>query len=164
MFWNFLFPRLPAYYVRDMERSDLDACRAIVELNWGSEIAAQAYDEMEEMFISVQKWPPHYFVVTDADNRVVGFAGYKAAWLMSRTYELIWINIHPDHQSKGLGKMLTDHRLEEIERLDGSLVLLMTQKPSYFEQFGFEPIRNIDGWMLMTKQLKTLTLSVRNSK
>lgn len=153
------------YTIRSMEVADIKACRKIVEDNWDAEIADQAADEMSEMFDSFTRWPPRYFIAENEQNEVVAFAGYKAAWLMSNTYELIWVNVRKDVQGAGLGKVLTERRLAEIAAKGGSAVLMMTQKPEYFKQFDFEPIHEYYGpkgsWTLMTKQLHPLVLGGR---
>src|SRR4051812_47518750 len=107
------------------------------------EIADSAVIEMEEMFTSNSRWPPHYYVVED-EIGVVGFGGFKAAWMMSNTFELIWVNVHPRAIGEGVGSMLTRKRLTEICRRGGNLVVLMTRKSSFFVKFGFKAVANFD--------------------
>lgn len=148
--------------IRDLEMDDVYLCKIIVEHNWGKDIAESAELELWEMF-SKTRWPPHYLVYVDQNNTVVGFAGYKPAWLMSNAYEMIWINIAPWAQGKGIGKALTERRLLEITRRGGTMVLLMSQKADYFKQFGFNTVANLDGWELMLKQLAPVTLDIDRS-
>lgn len=150
-----------SFQIRDLEIKDIHTCREIVESYWGETIAAQAESELWEMFQSKSKWPPHYYVAVNDNDHVVGFAGFKAAWLMSNVYELIWVNVAVNVQGHGIGKALTERRMKEIGRLGGSLVMLMTKKAPYFEQFGFKSLENIDGWVLMIKQLAPLVIGNR---
>lgn len=147
--------------IRDLTPADITSCCDIVTLLWGKNVAEQARTELFEMHNSVQHWPPHYFVAED-DGRVVGFAGLRAAWMMTNVYEFIWINIHSDYQGKGIGALLTERRLAEVASLGGSVVMLMTQKPEFFAKFGFEKTTNIDGWELMLKRLTPLVLGQRS--
>jgi N-acetylglutamate synthase-like GNAT family acetyltransferase len=148
--------------IRDMTPEDLDVCREIVRGHWGMSIAEQAYLEMSEMFTSASRWPPHYIVAQD-EFGIAGFAGFKSAWLMSNTFELIWINIHPSAMGKGLGIRLTEKRLEMIKQRNGTLVILMTQKPEFFTQFGFNSTQTFDTWTLMSKQLAPVTIDYDRS-
>ena len=113
------------------------------------------------MFFSNSRWPPHYYVA-EIDGQVVGCGGYRSAWLMSNTYELIWVNVKKEFQGQGIGKALTKKRINRIKELGGTLILLMTQtKQQFFEQFGFSrsemywnsDVSKIMPWRLMSLQL-----------
>jgi len=150
--------------IRDMEANDIIDCIKIVEENWDKEIGIQAYREMWEMFISNSIWPPHYYVATDQNGKILGFAGFKSTWLMSNTFELIWVNISKDAQRQSIGTFLTNVRLEEIKKRGGNLVLLMSQKPTFFERFGFKSVQNLDGWHLMTYKMAPIQLGPDNAR
>lgn len=144
--------------LRDLKFEDIPICQSIVAAHWGAEIAASAVLEMEEMFTSNSRWPPHYYVVEN-NFEIIGFGGFKSAWLMSNTYELIWVNVAPGAQGMGVGRMLTLARLDEIRRRGGTLVLLMSRRPAFFEQFEFETVCNFDdGMCLMVNQLAPITI------
>lgn len=147
------------YSIRDLETDDIYFCEQIVSYHWGDEIAQKAKHEMWEMFLSRSRWPPHYIVAVDDDGCILGFAGFRAALIMSNVHELIWINIGHWVQSQGIGRALTEHRIAEIARRGGTMVLLMTQKKIFFEKMGFVWVANIDGWELMFRQLAPLTIS-----
>lgn len=121
-------------------------------------MAKQASLEMEEMFCSASRWPPHYFVAEEG-SQILGFGGLKSAWLMSNTFELIWVNVSPEAMGKGVGAALTWHRLGEIMRRGGTLVLLMTRKTGFFEKFQFQTVCNFNGWALMVNQLRPVELA-----
>lgn len=150
------------FYIRWMEMDDIPACREIVRQHWGSMIAEQAAVEMGEMFTSNSKWPPRYFVAMD-DTGICGFAGMQSSMMMSNYWELIWINIRPDRMNSGLGRRLTQARLDHIASKDGTVVLLSTQNPGFFEQFGFKTIDNLDGWCLMRLQISKVTIDIDRS-
>ena len=146
--------------IRDLEPADIRACVDITSINWGFDIAKQAETELREMHHSVQNWPPHYYVA-EVDGTIVGWAGFRSAWMMTNVYEFIWINIHPFHQKSGVGTALTEKRIEEVQRRNGSVILLMTQKPAFFDKFGFEALCTNDNWMLMRLRLAPLVLGSR---
>jgi GNAT superfamily N-acetyltransferase len=147
--------------IRDLHRDDILACQMIVAEHWGWPVATHAGLEMGEMFCH-SLWPPYYYVVED-DRGIVGFAGFKASWVMSNTYELIWVNVATRALGNGVGRMLTQKRLDEIKRRGGALVTLMTQKPLFFAKFGFRSLANFDGWELMVRQIAPVTLNERQA-
>ena len=114
----------------------------IVAEHWGWPVATHAGLEMGEMFCH-SLWPPYYYVVED-DRGIVGFAGFKASWVMSNTYELIWVNVATRALGNGVGRMLT-------------------QKPLFFAKFGFRSLANFDGWELMVRQIAPVTLNERQA-
>jgi N-acetylglutamate synthase-like GNAT family acetyltransferase len=143
--------------IRDLRFCDISDVQLIVLNNWNSEIAYKARLEMQEMFNS-SKWPPHYYVA-EVDGRVVGCGGFRRAWIMSDTYEMIWINIDKDFQGRGIGWDLTQRRITRIKELNGSLIMLMTNKPEFFEQFYFNRAAIFDNQHLMTRHLNTVKLN-----
>jgi ribosomal protein S18 acetylase RimI-like enzyme len=149
--------------IRDMRPEDIEDCCNIIQYHWGRDIALSARGELEEMFLSNSKWPPHYYVAEEG-NKILGFGGFRSSWLMSNTFELIWINVAPEARGKGIGEALTWHRLAEIRRRGGNLILLMTQKPSYFEYFQFQTVATFDGWCLMVNQFDTVKLDIDRTK
>lgn len=150
-------------YIRDLRPEDIEDCKNIVQYYWGIEIACQAMWELEEMFTSNSKWPPHYYVVEEGKS-ILGFGGFKSAWLMSNAFELIWVNVCPWARGRGIGSLLMTKRLEEIRRRGGNMVLLMTQKTAFFEKFGFKVVANLDGWELMLQQLAPVSIDIDRSQ
>lgn len=148
------------YHLRDLSLIDIPSCQEIVAEHWGIKIADNAVIEMEEMF-SGTRWPPHYYVVED-EIGVVGFGGFTSTRMMSNTFELIWVNVHPRAIGKGVGTMLTRKRLTEIRRRGGNLVFLMTRKSSFFVKFGFRAVANFDGLDLMVNQFAPVAISGDN--
>lgn len=142
-----------------MEKSDIFACQKIVQRNWGDKIADRFIDESWHAFYTNVKWPPKYFVY-ESDGKVVGFAGMMWSWIMTGVMDFIWINVEPEHQKIGIGKMLTEHRIRECKRSsDVSLIHLMTQKPAFFYKMGFGVTKLYHGdWTLMSLQLDEMSI------
>lgn len=150
------------FHLRELEIEDVFQCQDIVQSHWGDKVSVQAVAEMLEMF-SKSRWPPHYYVAVDnEDGKILGFAGFKDAWLMTNAFELIWINVRKGLEGLGIGQALTKRRIQEIERRNGSFILLMTQKTKFFEKFGFKTLVNMDGWELMLKQISPISLGDRS--
>jgi len=76
--------------------------------------------------------------------------------MMQGFWEFIWVALDQKHQSKGLGTLLTEHRLDYVREHDGTSVLLVTQKPQYFNRFGFLTDRDHgNGWTAMFLSTQT---------
>lgn len=141
--------------IRDLRYGEIGACTRLVTNEWGDTTGDRAMQQMIEMFRMLPSQdPPHFYVAEDSmSGEIVGFAGFKATMRMKGDYDLIWICLTPKAQGNGIGSALTVVRLDEIKRRGGKLVSLMTQKPGYFERFGFLKHGVFDGWSLMIKQL-----------
>lgn len=147
--------------IRDMSVQDIDACHRITRQNWNEEIAYQARQEMAAMF-SEEYGRPHFFVAQHSrSNSIMGYAGMRPSWIMSGVFEFIWINVDINYRKSGVGKVLTDRRLKEVEWRGGSMVMLMTQSPQFFRKFGFVGIDTEDDWVLMKKKIAPLVLGNR---
>jgi len=146
--------------IRDLRPDDIAACIEIVCSNWGDEVAAKATLEMNHAFLSGMVWPPIYFVAEE-NGKICGFAGMMQSWIMHGVWDFIWINISREHQMKGLGRALTEHRIAEVKRRGGSLIHLMTKRVGFFEKMGFRRIVTYGDdncWSMMTYQLNMIDL------
>jgi ribosomal protein S18 acetylase RimI-like enzyme len=148
-------PLVPVH-IRSPHYGEMDACVSLVRDNWGDESADRCFKQFVE-FWRGGEYAPEFFVATtyDAPDRIIGFSALRKSMLMNGFWEFIWIAVHKDHQGRGIGEMLTDYRLDVVRENDGASVLLVTQKPRYFNRFGFVTDREHgNGWHAMSCQLK----------
>jgi ribosomal-protein-alanine N-acetyltransferase len=144
--------------IRELCPSDVEACIDLVRMNWDETVAARFTDEISHAFDSKMSCPPLYYVFVE-NNKIIGFAGMIRSWIMHSVWDFIWINVHPDHKGKGIGKLLTIHRINEVDRMGGSIIQLMTEQYHFFKKLGFRVNILFDGdemWMHMTKQLRPI--------
>ena len=137
--------------IRPLVRADIAACRGIVAKNWDYETAFRFSNEVEHCWSNMDS-PPIYYVA-EYRGKIIGFAGMIPSWLMFGVWEFIWINILPEHQKFGVGKQLMEHRIREVLRQDGRLILAMTKEVDYFKQHGFNVDRSFGDWKLMSAHL-----------
>lgn len=134
----------------------MDQCGALVRDNWGEESYARFYDQYVE-YLAGGQYAPMFFAATpyNEPDTIIGFSAMRKSMLMNGFWEFIWIAVHKDHQGRGIGEMLTDYRLDVVRENEGTSVLLVTQKPKYFNRFGFITSQDHgNGWVAMTCQLK----------
>jgi gamma-glutamyl:cysteine ligase YbdK (ATP-grasp superfamily)/N-acetylglutamate synthase-like GNAT family acetyltransferase len=84
------------------------------------------------------------FMVAAAGGEIVGMTGFVSSWIDFETYELFWVAVRPDHQSRGVGARIVRAALDEIaalpDRPHPCRVLLSTDLPGYFTRLGFESL------------------------
>lgn len=127
--------------IRLLERTDIPLCVDIYNLNYPND---ELYwidllnNELNAMFQDSKFIIPKYFVI-EIDNKIIGFAGYSNCGFDTEVFGLLWCNVHPDYQGKGVGKMLVEERLKHIKG-DGGKIVLSSQRGKvtwHLERFGF---------------------------
>lgn len=91
----------------------------------------------------------HYYVI-ERDGEVVGAGGIGLNECQPPTVSLCWGMVHNDHLGSGLGKELTQFRIDLAQRTYGDLPLVISTSQhtrGFYERFGFELTRHeIDGF------------------
>lgn len=142
--------------IRHLEDCDVTQCLDLVRGNWGDVAAERALEQMYEYFKG-GKYAPKFFVarITETARGVAGFAAYHRSMRMHGAFDLIWVAVDEKCQGSGVGNALTEYRIAEITKLGGSVITLVTQKPTYFLRFGFALGASYgNGWVEMVKVLK----------
>ncbi len=141
--------------IRSMECPDIRACLHLVRENWDAVSVERAEEQMYEYFRG-GKYAPKFFVADNAaDMGVVGFAAYQRSMRMHGAFDLIWLVVDRRCRSAGVGEALTNHRVNEIRKLGGANVTLVTQKPRYFNRFGFITVAELgNDWVEMLVLLR----------
>lgn len=146
-------------FIRELQRDDVSACSNIVCDNWGIEVAKRFEDEVAHVWVHGMQWPPIYFVSVEG-HEVVGFAGMIESWIMHGVWDFIWVNVRVDHQGGGIGRALTERRVEEVMLRGGSVIQLMTLHRKFFRKLGFRTSHELEGgWTHMIKQLRKLSIN-----
>lgn len=97
-------------------------------------------DEEEDYVDYLQKHAQNYFVVEEA-GKVVGAGGFNTGFDEGKTVRISWDMIHPDFQGKGIGKQLTQFRINQIKQLPlvDKIVVRTTQLVyTFYQKNGFE--------------------------
>jgi N-acetylglutamate synthase-like GNAT family acetyltransferase/SAM-dependent methyltransferase len=78
------------------------------------------------------------FIVAESAGRIVGTVGVE---VYGRYGLLRSLTVAPDWKGMGIGKSLTRDRLAWAKSRGMIALFLLTFEPSYFERFGFRPVR-----------------------
>lgn len=144
-------------HIRSMQGgSEMARCTQMIFDEWGSDAADRFREQAYEYLRNSSPYAPRFIVATlDGNSGLLGVAAYHRTMRMNGDYDLIWIKVHPDFQGKGVGKALTAARLDLIRKAQGSTANCVTQKPEFFEPFGFQKVAEYgNGWVLMLNKLK----------
>jgi predicted N-acetyltransferase YhbS len=137
--------------IRLLDHKDIPACLDIVCVNWGRDVAQYAQIEFGQAF-GAAAWKPVFYVDVE-DTMIVGLAGYASSWINYGIYDLTRVDVHPALQGKGIGHRLVDRCISDIMNI-GSLVMLSTTKPAYYEKFwNFQRCFEWDGNTIMRLDL-----------
>ena len=100
-------------------------------------------------FIEYLEREAEYYFVIEEDKRIVACGGYN---LMSDgiTARISWDMVHPEVQGKGLGRRLTQFRIDDIKKHSSiELIVVRTSQLAYqfYAKFGFTLAKKVpDFW------------------
>ena len=94
--------------------------------------------ELIDIYIT-DKSQKDYEIYVDAEGKIVnGYVCIGHRPLTEGTYDLYWIAVDPEAQSKGIGSSLVQFSEEHLKKKGGRLILIETsQKPSYERERRF---------------------------
>lgn len=124
--------------IRPLRQKDIPVCAQMVTTNFTKKYTQASIDEMEAMFYN--KGPrPKFFVATER-GQVIGMAAYTISWMDYSMCEIIWLNVEPTHQRRGIGTALTEALIRQIKKKkEIKAILLSTTKPLFYKKrFGFK--------------------------
>lgn len=76
-----------------------------------------------------------YYIIKEGDE-IIACASVHVLW--SDLAEIKAVAVREEYQSHGLGKLLMNRCFEEAREMDLATVFVLTHKPAYYEQFGFQ--------------------------
>lgn len=106
--------------IRDLDRSDLTAARAIIAAN--ELFPAEMLDAMAEPYLSEQA--PHLWLAASSGGELAGFAYVEPERMTDGTFNMLLIAVDPQRHGTGIGKALV--RASERKLRDrGARVLIV---------------------------------------
>ncbi len=139
--------------MRAIKPSDIKAAAKIIELNYASQYRWLDRENITAMFNNYIGKPK--YLVAEEKSNMVGFAGYIETWMDYSVYNIFWVNVDPAHQGQGIGRALVTAVIKIIKKKKASLVLLTTNQPRFYRQFGFKTVMKFGkkGYLLMVLKL-----------
>ncbi|WMW22184.1 GNAT family N-acetyltransferase [Methanolobus mangrovi] len=86
---------------------------------------------MSTYFLDIEGIAVEDFVIATIDDKVIG----AACLMVEKIPEVHSIAVHPNYRGKGIGRMLLDYLITDIEGQE--FLFTRTTSPSFFEKLGF---------------------------
>lgn len=96
-------------------------------------------NEEEDLVYYLDNHIERYYVA-ELDSKVIGSGGINLAD-DGITAKLSWDMVHPEHQGKGIGRALTEFRIQHIKEMEGiQMISVRTSQLVYpfYQKFGLE--------------------------
>jgi len=138
--------------IRKIKDTDIARCLGICQenfemlgYNWIDYVKERFKESLDENNIAELE-----FYVFEEDDTVKGVAGITNSMFSGSIYGLIGCYIDIKFQNLGIGKALTEFRINRIKELGAQIVFSSTQKEWHLKRFGFETIKSpFENWTLM---------------
>ena len=132
---------------RRLDPSDLFPCLSILKENY-----PETYEYWKQFFI--RDVSSVYFLVAMREDTLVGFGAYLPLENQPNIFRLIWINVPPKEQGRGIGKALVTELERKIKLNYGTcMVVLETDKPVFYNKLGYSSYQKNWESDLMIKSL-----------
>lgn len=131
--------------IRTFEEKDIPQLLDLIKLHVPASFAETEIQDFEEYLkFEIE----HYFVI-QVNEMLVACGGINFKGTTDQSW-LSWDIVHPEFQSKGLGSMLLNHRIEVLKRMTQiqTLWVRTSQTASkFYEKNGFKILRHVpDFW------------------
>ena len=144
-------------YLRKANEEDLPIIRTIAEQTWptayGDIISQEQITFMlDKMYnkgeLLEQMLQGHHFVIASELNEDVGFAGFSAVNLETKTFKLHKLYVLPKMHGKGVGKILMNEVVSLIKAQGGEFLQLNVNRKNkakdFYEKAGFKIKETVD--------------------
>jgi GNAT superfamily N-acetyltransferase len=129
----------------EITRVDVEAVRGIVaSTGFFNPAEVDIAVELVEDRLAFGDASGYFFVFVEEAGRVLGYTCYGPISGTAESFDLYWIAIHNDHQSRGLGRMLMNESEHMIRKAGGRRVYAETSgrlqyEPTrvFYERLGF---------------------------
>lgn len=125
--------------IRKLVESDREKIKRILEStgNFNEEEINIAI-ELINIYINDENQKDYEIFVDEEKNQIRGYVCIGPRPLTTGTYDLYWIAVNPEVQSKGIGSSLIKYIEDHIRERQGRLILIETSgKPSYEKERKF---------------------------
>ncbi|MBS1552190.1 MAG: GNAT family N-acetyltransferase [Bacteroidetes bacterium] len=125
--------------IRKLAGSDREKIKRILESTGNfNEDEINIAMELINIYINDENQKDYEIFVDEEENQIRGYVCIGPRPLTTGTYDLYWIAVNPEVQSKGIGSNLIKYIEDHIKERQGRLILIETSgKPSYEKERKF---------------------------
>lgn len=122
--------------IRAYQPADREAVIGLLRLNTPAYFAPEEEKDLGEYLANERE----LYYVAEADGEIVGCGGINF-WDEGTTGRISWDIVHPAFQGKGVGRLLTEFRMEKLRSY--ARVRMLSVRTSqlafrFYEKFGFQ--------------------------
>lgn len=139
--------------IRKLEKRDIKSCVEICENNF--KLLGYHY-ETEKEFLAMfsENINQLEFYVYEENGIIKGVGGLANCWFDDGVFGLCTCYVEPKYQKQGVGKELTEYRINRIRELGGEIIFSTTTQVWHLKRFGFEILKSpYEKWNLMQLNL-----------
>lgn len=121
--------------IRPYSRADNESIISLLRLNTPKYFAPEEEADLKH-YLSNEI---DFYFVAEENNKIIGCGGINIVD-NGKIARISWDIIHPDYQGKGIGRKLTQYRIERIKEIPGiENIVVRTSQLVYpfYEKFGF---------------------------
>ena len=131
--------------IRDYKKQDEEIVLNLLRLNTPAYFSPA---EEKDLIYYLNNEIERYFVM-ELNNELIGCGGINFS--EDKTLgKISWDILHPDHQGKGFGTLLLDHRITELNKIDSvKKITVRTSQLAYkfYKKSGFKLVETVkDYW------------------
>lgn len=146
--------------IRPYKSSDRESVIALLRLNTPTYFHPSEGKDFEEY---LDHEAQHYYVVEEA-GAITGCGGFNTGFDAGKTARISWDLIHPDYQRQGIGRKLTNFRIDKIRKHPETerIVVRTTQLVyKFYEVVGFRLVKTEKDFWADGFDLYEMVLDIR---
>lgn len=129
--------------IRKFKNNDRDQIELLInEINQFTSDEKEVALELVDEVINDADQKYYNIFVYEENKKIVGYHCTGKRALTKGVYDLYWIVVKPDQQTKGVGKELLDHVEEFVESKNGRWILVETSSKEEYEKTRSFYLRN----------------------
>ena len=143
--------------IRKYSSQDKKAVLHLLELNTPKYFSVE---EQKDLVHYLATDSEHYFVFEEKEQ-IIGSGGFNLGFDEGAKARISWDLVHPNHQKKGVGSQLVNHRLQQLKKLKQVKTIEVRTAQltyEYYQKFGFELKETVKDYWAMGFDLYTLHL------
>ena len=83
-------------------------------------------EELIDAYLEEEKASGYYIYIAEHEGEIAGYVCYGDTPLTEATWDLYWIAVANDKQGFGIGRILMKHAEDDIQRMQGRLIMVET--------------------------------------
>jgi ribosomal protein S18 acetylase RimI-like enzyme len=121
--------------IRKLENRDREKIeRILIDTNNFNDEEIKIAMELIDVYLNNPEQKDYEIYVDNDENTINGYVCIGPRPLTSGTYDLYWIAVNPNVQSKGIGSKLVDHAEKVLKDRNARLLLIETSGKSSYEK------------------------------